>query len=56
MTHIPIAKADGRLGVLLPGLGAVATTYIAGIMAYRQGRGRPIGSIAELSHIRLGKR
>lgn len=51
-----ITSASGRLGVLLPGLGAVATTYIAGVFAMRKGIGRPIGSVAELGHIRLGKR
>ncbi|MFH0828995.1 MAG: inositol-3-phosphate synthase [Candidatus Kerfeldbacteria bacterium] len=51
-----IRPAQGRLGVLLPGLGAVATTYIAGVCAVRRNLGRPIGSVAELAHIRLGKR
>jgi len=52
----PIAPAEGRLGVLLPGLGAVATTFIAGVEAVRRGFGRPIGSLTQLGHIRLGKR
>jgi len=51
-----IRPAAGKLGVLLPGLGAVATTYIAGVMAMRKGLARPIGSVAEMAHIRLGKR
>ncbi len=51
-----IAPADGRLGVFLPGLGAVATTYIAGVLALRKQLGRPFGSVAELAHIRLGAR
>ncbi len=56
MAKQEIVPARGRLGVLLTGLGAVATTYIAGVCAVRRGIGRPIGSVAELAHIRLGKR
>jgi myo-inositol-1-phosphate synthase len=51
-----VAPAEGTLGVLLVGLGAVATTYIAGVENIRR-RGRiPIGSLVELGTIRLGKR
>jgi myo-inositol-1-phosphate synthase len=52
----PIAPAEGTLGVLLPGLGAVSTTFIAGVEAVRQCQAQPIGSLTQLSHIRLGKR
>jgi myo-inositol-1-phosphate synthase len=48
--------AAGRLGVLLPGLGAVATTFIAGVELARRGLGRPIGSLTQMGTIRLGKR
>jgi len=51
-----IEPAEGKLGVLLVGLGAVATTYIAGVENVRRGLGTPVGSLAELSTIRLGKR
>jgi len=51
-----IAPAEGKLGVLLPGMGAVATTFIAGVEAVRRGMAMPIGSLTQLSHIRLGKR
>jgi myo-inositol-1-phosphate synthase len=51
-----IAPAGGRLGVLLPGLGAVATTFIAGVEAVRRGHALPIGSVTQLGHIRLGRR
>jgi len=51
-----IAPAEGRLGVLLPGLGAVATTFIAGVEAVRQGRAQPIGSLTQMANIRLGRR
>ena len=51
-----IRPAEGRLGVLLPGLGAVATTFIAGVEAVRRGLAEPIGSLTQLAHIRLGKR
>ncbi|HEX8696869.1 MAG TPA: inositol-3-phosphate synthase [Longimicrobium sp.] len=48
--------ATGRLGVLLPGLGAVSTTFIAGVELARRGLARPIGSVTQLGTIRLGKR
>ncbi|MEN8144304.1 MAG: inositol-3-phosphate synthase [Gemmatimonadota bacterium] len=51
-----IEPADGKLGVLLVGLGAVSTTFIAGVEAVRQGRSKPIGSITQMNTIRLGKR
>jgi myo-inositol-1-phosphate synthase len=50
------APARGKLGVLLPGLGAVSTTFIAGVELARRGLGRPIGSLTQLATIRLGKR
>ncbi len=48
--------ADGRLGVLLPGMGAVATTFMAGVESVRRGLSQPIGSLTQLATIRLGKR
>ena len=51
-----IRPAEGRLGVLLPGMGAVATTFIAGVEAVRKGLSRPIGSLTQMGTIRLGKR
>jgi myo-inositol-1-phosphate synthase len=51
-----IKPADGKLGVLTPGMGAVATTFVAGVMAARKGYAQPTGSLTQLSHIRLGKR
>ena len=48
--------ARGKLAVLLPGLGAVATTFIAGCLLTRSGQRRPIGSLTQLGTIRLGKR
>ncbi|HID38550.1 MAG TPA: inositol-3-phosphate synthase [Calditrichaeota bacterium] len=54
--NITIEKAGGKLGVLLPGLGAVSTTFIAGVMAIRRGLARPIGSLTQMNHIRLGRR
>ena len=53
---IDIAPARGKLGVLLVGLGAVSTTTIAGVMAIRKGLAKPIGSLTQMGHIRLGKR
>ena len=51
-----IAPASGKLGVLLVGLGAVASTFIAGVEHARRGTGRPIGSLTQMGAIRLGKR
>jgi myo-inositol-1-phosphate synthase len=53
---VTIQPAKGRLGVLLPGLGAVATTFIAGVEAVRRGVGSPYGSLTQMGTIRLGKR
>ena len=51
-----VAPADGKLGVLLVGLGAVSSTFIAGVEHIRRGTGQPIGSISQMATIRLGKR
>ena len=51
-----IAPAKGRLGVLLVGLGAVSTTFIAGVEAIKEGLAEPIGSLTQMGTIRLGKR
>jgi myo-inositol-1-phosphate synthase len=51
-----IAPATGKLGVMVVGLGAVATTMIAGVEAVRRGLAKPIGSLTQMGTIRLGKR
>ncbi|HET9634544.1 MAG TPA: inositol-3-phosphate synthase [Gemmatimonadaceae bacterium] len=51
-----VAPAKGRLGILTPGLGAVATTFMAGVESIRRGHSRPIGSLTQMATIRLGKR
>jgi myo-inositol-1-phosphate synthase len=56
MKRPEIKGSEGRLGVLLPGMGAVATTLIAGVEAVRQGLAKPIGSLTQMNMIRLGKR
>jgi myo-inositol-1-phosphate synthase len=53
---VEIKPAAGRLGVLTPGMGAVATTLYSGVLAVRQGRSMPIGSLTQMGHIRLGRR
>jgi myo-inositol-1-phosphate synthase len=53
---VDVKPATGKLGILLPGMGAVATTFIAGVLAIRRGIGKPIGSLTQLGHIRIGKR
>jgi myo-inositol-1-phosphate synthase len=55
-TSRPIGPAKGKLGVLCVGLGAVATTFIAGVELARRGIGRPFGSLTQMGTIRLGKR
>ena len=49
-------KPKGKLGVLTPGMGAVATTFIAGVESVRRGLAKPIGSLTQMGTIRLGKR
>jgi myo-inositol-1-phosphate synthase len=51
-----IRPAEGKLGVLLPGMGAVATTTIAGVLLARKGKGLPVGSLTQMGTIRLGLR
>jgi myo-inositol-1-phosphate synthase len=51
-----IAPAKGKLGILLPGMGAVATTFMAGVELVRKGKSQPVGSVTQLGTIRLGKR
>lgn len=52
----PIAEPKGKLGVLLVGMGAVSTTFIAGVEAIKRGLAKPIGSLTQMGTIRLGKR
>lgn len=51
---IEIKTPDGKLGVLIPGLGAVSTTFIAGVMMIRRGLNKPIGSLSQMGKIRTG--
>jgi myo-inositol-1-phosphate synthase len=53
---VDVKPATGKLGILLPGMGAVATTFIAGVLAVRRGLAKPIGSLTQMGTIRLGKR
>ncbi len=53
---LEIQDPSGKLGVLIPGLGAVGTTFIAGVYATRKGIAKPVGSLTQLNTIRLGKR
>jgi myo-inositol-1-phosphate synthase len=48
--------AKGKLGIMIPGMGAVATTFVAGVEAVRKGIAKPIGSLTQMGTIRLGKR
>src|ERR1700746_543672 len=51
-----IQAPKGKLGVMIPGMGAVATTFVAGVEAIRKGISKPIGSVTPMGTIRLGKR
>src|SRR3954465_1684887 len=52
----PIRPAKGKLGVLLPGMGAVTSTFIAGVELVKKGLGSPVGSLTQLQAIPLGQR
>jgi myo-inositol-1-phosphate synthase len=54
--NFQIAPADGTLGILLVGQGAVTTTFIAGVETIRRGLAKPIGSLTQMATVRLGKR
>ncbi len=56
MGKLKVAPATGKLGILLPGMGAVATTFVAGCIAVRRGLGQPVGAFTQMGTIRLGKR
>lgn len=51
-----ISEPNGNLGVLIPGVGAVASTFIVGVEAIKKGIAEPIGSMTQMGTIRLGKR
>ena len=54
--EVTIQPAKGKLGVMIPGMGAVATTFVAGVEAIRRGLAKPIGSLTQMGTVRLGKR
>lgn len=56
MPKVDISPVEGKLGVLTPGVGAVSTTFMAGVIAARKGLAKPIGSLTQMGTIRLGKR
>src|SRR6266404_4683449 len=53
---VGIGSAEGKLGILLVGLGAVSTTLVAGVEAVKRGISEPVGSLTQMGTIRLGKR
>lgn len=53
---VHVKKAEGKLGILIPGLGAVATTMIAGVESIKKGYAQPIGALTQMGRLRLGKR
>ncbi|MCU0246659.1 MAG: inositol-3-phosphate synthase [Bryobacter sp.] len=54
--NVKIAPPDGKLGILIPGIGAVSTTFMAGLEAVKLGIAEPFGSLTQMSTVRLGKR
>jgi len=56
LKEISVQDVKGKLGILLPGMGAVSTTFIAGVIAIRKGLSKPFGSLTQMNHIRLGRR
>jgi myo-inositol-1-phosphate synthase len=56
MPKVELAPAKGKLGILTPGMGAVSTTFMAGIEAIKKGIAQPFGSLTQMGTIRLGKR
>ncbi|MCH8286295.1 inositol-3-phosphate synthase, partial [candidate division KSB1 bacterium] len=53
---LSIETTKGKLGILMPGLGAVSTTFIAGVFAVLKGIAAPVGSLTQMGTIRIGKR
>ncbi|MGH9819692.1 MAG: inositol-3-phosphate synthase, partial [Pyrinomonadaceae bacterium] len=53
---VRIDPAKGKLGILLVGLGAVSTTFVAGVETIKRGLAKPVGSLTQMGTIRLGKR
>jgi myo-inositol-1-phosphate synthase len=53
---VSVAPPKGKLGILMPGMGAVSTTFMAGVELVRRGQSVPVGSLTQLGTIRLGKR
>ena len=51
----PIQPANGKLGIMIPGMGSVATTLVAGVEAVRKGIAKPIGSLTQMGTVRLGQ-
>lgn len=56
MSHNNVKPANGKLGILLPGMGAVASTFIAGVLSSRKGHSQPFGSLTQMGTIRIGDR
>ena len=54
--NVQVAPAEGKLGILVPGMGAVTTTFLAGLEAIKRNLAKPIGSLTQLGTVRLGKR
>lgn len=55
MENTRVKPAEGKLGILCVGLGAVSSTFITGVLMIRKGMGKPVGSVTQLAKIRVGR-
>lgn len=55
MNQTNVKPADGKLGIMIVGCGAVATTFITGVLMARKGLAKPVGSMTQYDKIRVGK-
>ena len=55
MENCNVKKAEGKLGVLVVGLGAVSTTFMTGVLMARKGLAKPVGSMTQYDKIRVGR-
>ena len=55
MEHVSVKPAEGKLGIMVVGCGAVSTTFITGVLMARKGLAKPIGSVTQYDKIRIGK-
>ena len=55
MENLCVKPAEGKLGIMIVGLGAVSSTFITGVLMARKGLAKPVGSMTQYDKIRVGK-